>query len=98
MVYHKSISFGSGTPMLLYGYGSYALRSDPSFRSERVSLLDRTRARLSTAAAEWEPRVNEGRFSLRHAFQQGTSSSNKIQCSGTGMSGEALVYRHSTHA
>ena len=28
-------------PVLMYGYGSYGISSDPTFRSERISLLDR---------------------------------------------------------
>ncbi|PNQ73103.1 oligopeptidase B [Hanstruepera neustonica] len=41
MVYKKGIAIGSDTPLLLYGYGSYGNSSDPSFRSDRLSLLDR---------------------------------------------------------
>ena len=41
LVYRKSFRGGQPQPMLLYGYGSYGIPMDPSFRSSRVSLLDR---------------------------------------------------------
>lgn len=41
MVYKKGIAIGSDTPLLLYGYGSYGNSSEPTFRSDRLSLLDR---------------------------------------------------------
>lgn len=41
LVYRKGFAADGTAPLLLYGYGSYALRSDPSFRSERLPLLDR---------------------------------------------------------
>jgi oligopeptidase B len=42
IVYRKDMH-REGTPqaMLLYGYGSYGIPMDPSFRSSRISLLDR---------------------------------------------------------
>ena len=39
LVYRKGISRPG--PLLLYGYGSYGIVTEPSFSSERVSLLDR---------------------------------------------------------
>lgn len=41
LVYKKGISISSETPLLLYGYGSYGNSSEPTFRSDRLSLLDR---------------------------------------------------------
>ena len=41
LVYRKNFETNGQAPLLLYGYGSYGLRSDPVFRSERLSLLDR---------------------------------------------------------
>jgi oligopeptidase B len=42
LVYKKSFHrAGHPQPMLLYGYGSYGIPMDPSFRSSRISLLDR---------------------------------------------------------
>ncbi len=41
LVYHSDARTNEPMPLLLYGYGSYGLRSDPAFRSERLSLLDR---------------------------------------------------------
>jgi oligopeptidase B len=41
LVYRKGFEVNGQAPLLLYGYGSYGLRSDPTFRSERLSLLDR---------------------------------------------------------
>ena len=41
LVYKKGISINSETPLLLYGYGSYGNSSEPTFRSDRLSLLDR---------------------------------------------------------
>ncbi|WP_104733806.1 S9 family peptidase [Hanstruepera ponticola] len=41
MVYKKGISIGSETPLLLYAYGSYGNSTEPTFRSDRLSLLDR---------------------------------------------------------
>jgi oligopeptidase B len=41
LAYRKGFEPNENSPLLLYGYGSYAIRSDPSFRSERLVLLDR---------------------------------------------------------
>ena len=41
LVYRKSLRANGPQPMLLYGYGSYGIPIDPTFRSSRVSLLDR---------------------------------------------------------
>jgi oligopeptidase B len=41
LVYKKALRKGGPQAMLLYGYGSYGIPMDPSFRSSRVSLLDR---------------------------------------------------------
>ncbi|MBD3414930.1 MAG: prolyl oligopeptidase family serine peptidase [Candidatus Aminicenantes bacterium] len=41
MVYRKGLTRDSNNPLLLYGYGSYGASMDPSFRSDRLSLLDR---------------------------------------------------------
>lgn len=41
LVYKKSLRGKGPQPMLLYGYGSYGIPMDPSFRSSRISLLDR---------------------------------------------------------
>lgn len=40
LVYHKNTKKNSGTPLLLYGYGSYGHTVDASFSSVRLSLLD----------------------------------------------------------
>lgn len=47
LVYRKEVAHGapsargSNAPMLLYGYGAYGISLDPSFSSDRLSLLDR---------------------------------------------------------
>jgi oligopeptidase B len=41
MVYHKDYSPSEKTPLLLYGYGSYGISSDPDFNPHILSLLDR---------------------------------------------------------
>jgi oligopeptidase B len=41
LVHRKGISHNGRTPMLLYGYGSYGASMDPTFSSNRLSLLDR---------------------------------------------------------
>ncbi|MGB3777375.1 MAG: S9 family peptidase [Tunicatimonas sp.] len=41
LVYKKGARQGDNTPLLLYAYGSYGYSTDPNFRSERLSLLDR---------------------------------------------------------
>jgi oligopeptidase B len=41
LVYKKSLRAAAPQPLLLYGYGSYGIPMDPSFRSSRISLLDR---------------------------------------------------------
>ena len=41
IVYRKGMELNGENPTLLYGYGSYGATMDPSFRSYRLSLLDR---------------------------------------------------------
>ena len=41
LVYRKSLRTKGPQPLLLYGYGSYGVPIDPTFRSSRISLLDR---------------------------------------------------------
>jgi oligopeptidase B len=41
LVYRKGLQKDGNNPLLLTGYGSYGSSSDPSFRSDRLSLLDR---------------------------------------------------------
>ncbi|MDP9113023.1 MAG: S9 family peptidase [Acidobacteriota bacterium] len=41
LVYKKGFVRDGPAPLLLYGYGSYGISIDPSFSSDRLSLLDR---------------------------------------------------------
>jgi oligopeptidase B len=41
IVYKKGIKLDGKNPLLLYGYGSYGYTIDPSFSTNRLSLLDR---------------------------------------------------------
>ena len=41
LVYRRDARREGGNPLLLYGYGSYGARTEATFRSERLSLLDR---------------------------------------------------------
>ena len=41
IVYHKKTELNSKTPILQYAYGSYGMTIDPSFSSNRLSLLNR---------------------------------------------------------
>ncbi len=41
LVYRKGMERNGSNPLLLYGYGSYGATIDASFRSDRLSLLDR---------------------------------------------------------
>ena len=41
IVYKKGLTKDGRNPLLLYGYGSYGINSDPYFSSNRLSLLDR---------------------------------------------------------
>ncbi|MBP93539.1 MAG: oligopeptidase B [Flavobacteriaceae bacterium] len=41
LVYKKGIALGAETPLLLYAYGSYGNSTEPTFSSDRLSLLDR---------------------------------------------------------
>jgi oligopeptidase B len=41
LVYKKGLQKDGNNPLLLTGYGSYGSSSDPTFRSDRLSLLDR---------------------------------------------------------
>jgi oligopeptidase B len=41
VVYKKDTRLDGSAPLLLYGYGAYGISIDPSFSSDRLSLLDR---------------------------------------------------------
>jgi len=41
LTYKKDVELDGSSPLLLYGYGSYGVSSDPRFYSKRLSLLDR---------------------------------------------------------
>jgi oligopeptidase B len=41
LVHRKGLEKNGNNPTLLYGYGSYGFSMDPSFNSNRISLLDR---------------------------------------------------------
>ena len=41
VVYKKGLEINENTPLLLYSYGSYGSSTEPSFSSNRLSLLDR---------------------------------------------------------
>jgi oligopeptidase B len=41
LVYKKGVEKNGKAPMLLYGYGAYGISIDPTFASDRLSLLDR---------------------------------------------------------
>ena len=41
LVYKKGLKKEEGNPLLLYGYGSYGVSTDPEFNSMRLSLIDR---------------------------------------------------------
>jgi oligopeptidase B len=41
LVYKKGLVQNGQAPMLLYGYGAYGISMDPTFSSDRLSLLDR---------------------------------------------------------
>ncbi len=41
MVYRKGMTHSGKNPLLLYGYGSYGVSTEPAFSSDRLSLLDR---------------------------------------------------------
>jgi oligopeptidase B len=41
LVHRRDTPLDGSAPALLYGYGSYEISTDPSFRSSRLSLLDR---------------------------------------------------------
>jgi oligopeptidase B len=41
LVYRKGFEKNGASPLLLYGYGSYGYSIDPSFSTDRLSLLDR---------------------------------------------------------
>jgi oligopeptidase B len=41
LVYRRGVELNGESPLYLYGYGSYGITTDPSFSSERISLLDR---------------------------------------------------------
>jgi len=41
LVHHKEVAYSSSTPLLLYAYGSYGSTVDPTFSSNRLSLLNR---------------------------------------------------------
>ena len=54
IVHRTDVALDGTAPALLYGYGSYEISIDPTFRPSRLSLLDRgfvSRSRTSAAAA-----------------------------------------------
>jgi oligopeptidase B len=41
LVYRKGLTRNAKNPLLLYGYGAYGATSEPSFSSDRLSMIDR---------------------------------------------------------
>ncbi len=41
LVYQRDVARDGRAPLLLYGYGAYGISMDPTFRSDRLSLIDR---------------------------------------------------------
>ena len=41
LVYKKGLQLNGNNPLLLYGYGSYGITTEPTFNAARLSLLDR---------------------------------------------------------
>ena len=41
LVYKRDVARDGQAPLLLYGYGAYGISMDPTFRSDRLSLIDR---------------------------------------------------------
>jgi oligopeptidase B len=73
LVYKKGVARDGQAPMLLYGYGSYGISMDPTFSSDRLSLLDRgliyAIAHIRGGADLGKPWHEEGRIlKKKHTF------------------------------
>ena len=64
IVYHKDTQLTESTPILQYAYGSYGHTIDPSFSSNRLSLLDRG---FAFAIAH----IRGGEYMGRHWYEEG---------------------------
>ena len=64
IVFHKDTQLSESTPILQYAYGSYGHTIDPSFSSNRLSLLDRG---FAFAIAH----IRGGEYLGRHWYEQG---------------------------
>lgn len=64
LVHHKDTQLSESTPILQYAYGSYGHTIDPSFSSNRLSLLDRG---FAFAIAH----IRGGEYLGRHWYEEG---------------------------
>ena len=74
LVYQKGFVRDGAAPMLLYGYGSYGISMDASFRSDRLSLLNRgfvyAIAHIRGGMDMGKPWHEEGRLLVKmHTFE-----------------------------
>jgi len=106
LVYRKDLERDGGSPCLLYGYGAYGANIDPSFRSRRLSLLDRgfvfalTHVRgSSTLGEEWRDagKMLQKRNTFtdfiaaaEHLIDQGYTSADRLAIQG-GSAGGLLL-------
>ncbi len=106
IVYKKTLRRNGKAPLLLYGYGAYGITIDPSFNSDRLSLLDRgfafAIAHIRGGEDMGKPWHDSGRllhkkntFSdfiacAEHLIAEGYSSAGKV-CIEGGSAGGLLV-------
>ena len=106
VVYRRGIKLDGMNPTLLYGYGSYGISIDPTFSSNRLSLLDRgvvyAIAHIRGGGELGEPWRDAGRMmskrntftdfitSAEHLIKQKYTSSDRLVIQG-GSAGGMLV-------
>ena len=87
IVHRKDLVLDGQRPTLLYGYGSYGLNIDPSFNSNRLSLLDRgvvfAIAHIRGSSTMGRPWYEDGKFlNKRNTFTDFINAAEHLIAAG----------------